>query len=441
MNMYDLITVKKRGGALTYDELSYMIGGYVANEIPDYQMSAMLMAIYFKGMTAKETAHLTKIMAASGDRIDLSAIDGIKIDKHSTGGVGDKTTLIVSPIVAACGCYAPKMSGRGLGHTGGTVDKLESIPGFRTDLTQEEFLTALRDCRMSLIAQAGTLVRADKLLYALRDVTATVDSIPLIASSIMSKKLACGADAVLLDVKVGRGAFMKTPADATALAKTMVGIGRDAGLPTAALLTNMDVPLGNAVGNSLEVIEAMEVLHGRGPADLREVSLSLAAEMLHLASVGTRAECRARAEAAVADGSAFETFVRMTAAQGGDTSVLRDPQRFPQATRSCVLTAKESGYIVRLDAETVGRAAVLLGAGRAAKGDAIDPAAGVYLHQKYGAYVTPGDALATLYAESEARLAAGEARLREAFALEVQPPPPLRLIYGTVDAEGYHDRQ
>ena len=441
MNMYDLITVKKRGGALTYDELSYMIGGYVAGEIPDYQVSAMLMAIYFKGMTPEETTNLTKIMAASGDRIDLSTIDGIKIDKHSTGGVGDKTTLIVSPIVAACGCYAPKMSGRGLGHTGGTVDKLESIPGFRTDLTQEEFLAVVRDCRMSLIAQAGTLARADKLLYALRDVTATVDSIPLIASSIMSKKLACGADAVLLDVKVGRGAFMKTPADATALAKTMVGIGRDAGLPTAALLTNMDIPLGNAVGNSLDVIEAMEVLHGRGPADLREVSLSLAAEMLHLASVGTRAECRARAETAVTDGSAFETFARMTAAQGGDTSVLRNPQRFPQATCSCVLTAKESGYIVRLDAETVGRAAVLLGAGRAAKGDAIDPAAGVYLHQKYGAYVTPGDALATLYAESEARLAAGEARLREAFALEVQPPPPLRLIYSTLDAEGYHDRQ
>ena len=251
MNRDDLITVKKRGGALVCDELSYMIGGYVAGEIPDYQMSAMLMAIYFNGMTPEETTNLTKIMAASGDRIDLSAIDGIKIDKHSTGGVGDKTTLIVSPIVAACGCYAPKMSGRGLGHTGGTVDKLESIPGFRTDLTQEEFLAVVRDCRMSLIAQAGTLARADKLLYALRDVTATVDSIPLIASSIMSKKLACGADAVLLDVKVGRGAFMKTAKEARTLAALMVDIGRGAGLPTAALLTNMDVPLGNAVGNSL----------------------------------------------------------------------------------------------------------------------------------------------------------------------------------------------
>ena len=440
MNMYDLITVKKRGGALTYDELSYMIGGYVAGEIPDYQVSAMLMAIYFKGMTPEETTNLTKIMAASGDRIDLSAIDGIKIDKHSTGGVGDKTTLIVSPIVAACGCYAPKMSGRGLGHTGGTVDKLESIPGFRTDLTQEEFFAVVRDCRMSLIAQAGTLARADKLLYALRDVTATVDSIPLIASSIMSKKLACGADAVLLDVKVGRGAFMKTAAEARTLAALMVDIGRGAGLPTSALLTNMDVPLGNAVGNSLEVIEAMEVLHGRGPADLREVSLSLAAEMLHLASVGTRAECRARAETAVADRSAFETFARMTAAQGGDTSVLRDPQRFPQATRSCVLTAKESGYIVRLDAETVGRAAVLLGAGRADKNAPIDHAAGIYLNKKYGDHVTAGDAVAELYAESTEQLAAGLARLEDAYTIDAAPPPPQPLIYGTVDSEGYHDR-
>ena len=440
MNMYDLITVKKRGGTLSYDELSYMIGGYVAGEIPDYQMSAMLMAIYFNGMTPEETTNLTKIMAASGDRIDLSAIDGIKIDKHSTGGVGDKTTLIVSPIVAACGCYAPKMSGRGLGHTGGTVDKLESIPGFRTDLTQEEFFAVVRDCRMSLIAQAGTLARADKLLYALRDVTATVDSIPLIASSIMSKKLACGADAVLLDVKVGRGAFMKTAEEARTLAALMVDIGRGAGLSTAALLTNMDVPLGNAVGNNLEVTEAMEVLRGEGSADLREVSLSLAAEMLHLAGCGTRVDCRSRAESAVADGSAFETFARMTAAQSGDTAVLSDPRKFPQAKHQCVLTAKETGYIARLDAETVGRAAVLVGAGRADKNAPIDHAAGIYLDKKYGDPVTTGDALATLYAESEERLTAGLARLGDAYAIDAVSPAPQKLIYGTVDAEGHHDR-
>ena len=440
MNMYDLITVKKRGGTLSYDELSYMIGGYVAGEIPDYQMSAMLMAINLNGMTQEETTKLTKIKAASGDRIDLSAIDGIKIDKHSTGGVGDKTTLIVSPIVAACGCYAPKMSGRGLGHTGGTVDKLESIPGFRTDLTQEEFFAVVRDCRMSLIAQAGTLARADKLLYALRDVTATVDSIPLIASSIMSKKLACGADAVLLDVKVGRGAFMKTAEEARTLAALMVDIGRGAGLSTAALLTNMDVPLGNAVGNNLEVTEAMEVLRGEGSADLREVSLSLAAEMLHLAGCGTRVDCRSRAESAVADGSAFETFALMTAAQSGDTAVLSDPRKFPQAKHQCVLTAKETGYIARLDAETVGRAAVLVGAGRADKNAPIDHAAGIYLDKKYGDPVTTGDALATLYAESEERLTAGLARLGDAYAIDAIPPAPQKLIYGTVDAEGYHDR-
>ena len=293
---------------------------------------------------------------------------------------------------------------------------------------------------MSLIAQAGTLARADKLLYALRDVTATVDSIPLIASSIMSKKLACGADAVLLDVKVGRGAFMKTAEDARTLAALMVDIGRGAGLPTAALLTNMDVPLGNAVGNNLEVTEAMEVLRGEGSADLREVSLSLAAEMLHLAGCGTRVDCRSRAESAVADGSAFETFARMTAAQSGDTAVLSDPRKFPQAKHQCVLTAKESGYIARLDAETVGRAAVLLGAGRADKNAAIDHAAGIYLDKKYGDPVTMGDALATLYAESEERLTAGLARLGDAYAIDAVSPAPQKLIYGTVDAEGYHDR-
>ena len=332
------------------------------------------------------------------------------------------------------------MSGRGLGHTGGTVDKLESIPGFRTDLTQEEFFAVVRDCRMSLIAQAGTLARADKLLYALRDVTATVDSIPLIASSIMSKKLACGADAVLLDVKVGRGAFMKTAEEARTLAALMVDIGRGAGLSTAALLTNMDVPLGNAVGNNLEVTEAMEVLRGEGSADLREVSLSLAAEMLHLAGCGTRVDCRSRAESAVADGSAFETFALMTAAQSGDTAVLSDPRKFPQAKHQCVLTAKETGYIARLDAETVGRAAVLVGAGRADKNAPIDHAAGIYLDKKYGDPVTTGDALATLYAESEERLTAGLARLGDAYAIDAIPPAPQKLIYGTVDAEGYHDR-
>lgn len=440
MNMYDLITKKKHSGTLTKKELSYMIDGYVSGDIPDYQMSAMLMAIWFCGMTQKETAMLTQIMAASGDQIDLSSIKGAKIDKHSTGGVGDKTTLIVSPIVAACGCYAPKMSGRGLGHTGGTVDKLASIPGYRTDLDAAEFLRVLRDCHMSLIAQAGTLARADKLLYALRDVTATVDSIPLIASSIMSKKLASGADAVLLDVKVGRGAFMKTAQDARTLAEAMVGIGIESKLPTAALLTNMEAPLGRAIGNSLEVSEAALVLRGKGPDDLREVSLSLAAGMLHLAKCGTQQECRARAEKALADGTAFEALQRTVAAQGGDTAVLHAAEYFPQAHFTRTVAAETGGCITQLDAETVGRAAVLLGAGRATKDADIDYAAGIYLHKKYGDAVLSGTPIATLYAESEEQLAAGEERFRMAVKIDAQPPAPEKLIYGYVDAEGFHDR-
>ena len=422
MNMYDIITKKKRGDALTHAEIDYWIGGYVAGEIPDYQVSALLMAICLRGMRVAETTALTQIMAASGDRIDLSAIPGHKIDKHSTGGVGDKTTLIVSPIVAACGCKAPKMSGRGLGHTGGTIDKLESIPGFRTNLTQEEFISVVKDCGLSLIAQAGTLARADKLLYALRDVTATVDSIPLIASSIMSKKLASGADAVLLDVKVGCGAFMKTVEDARALAETMTAIGQAAHFPTAALLTNMDAPLGNAVGNSLEVAEAVSVLRGAGPDDLRRISLALAAGMLHLAAPRTFEECHARAEEAIRSGAAFDALCRMTAAQGGDVAVLDNPANFPPAHAHRTVTADTTGYLTRLDAETVGRAAVLLGAGRAEKGSTIDHAAGIVLHKKTGDAVSIGDPLATLYAGSEDRLTAGAERFRAAFAIGKEPP-------------------
>ena len=440
MNMYDIITKKKRGDALTHAEIDYWIGGYVAGEIPDYQVSALLMAICLRGMRVAETTALTQIMAASGDRIDLSAIPGHKIDKHSTGGVGDKTTLIVSPIVAACGCKAPKMSGRGLGHTGGTIDKLESIPGFRTNLTQEEFISVVKDCGLSLIAQAGTLARADKLLYALRDVTATVDSIPLIASSIMSKKLASGADAVLLDVKVGCGAFMKTVEDARALAETMAAIGQAAHFPTAALLTNMDAPLGNAVGNSLEVAEAVSVLRGAGPDDLRRISLALAAGMLHLAAPCTFEECHARAEEAIRSGAAFDALCRMTAAQGGDVAVLDNPANFPPAHAHRTVTADTTGYLTRLDAEAVGRAAVLLGAGRSEKGSTIDHAAGIVLHKKTGDAVSIGDPLATLYAGSEDRLTAGAERFHAAFAIGKEPPTPAKLIYGYIDAEGWHER-
>ena len=440
MNMYDIITKKKHGGELAADELSYIIDGYVAGEVPDYQVAALLMAICLRGMTIAETTALTKIMAASGDHVDLSAIAGHKIDKHSTGGVGDKTTLIVSPIVAACGCKAPKMSGRGLGHTGGTIDKLESIPGFRTNLSQDEFITVVKECGLSLIAQTGTLARADKLLYALRDVTATVDSIPLIASSIMSKKLASGADAVLLDVKVGRGAFMKTLEEARELAETMVAIGKTANFPTAALLTNMDAPLGNAVGNSLEVAEAVSVLRGAGPDDLRTVSLALAAGMLQLAGQGAFEECHARAENAIRSGAAFEALLRMTAAQGGDTAVLHDTANFPQARMQRTITADADGYLTRLDAEAVGRTAVLLGAGRMTKDSTINHAAGIILHKKYRDAITAGAPLATLYAESEEQIAAGAERFRAAFEIGAAAPAPMKLIYGAVDAEGWHER-
>ena len=314
MHMYDLITKKKHGAALTDEEIAFMIEGYVKGEIPDYQMSAMLMAIWFSGMTDRETAVLTQVMARSGDQIDLSAISGRTVDKHSTGGVGDKTTLIACPIVAACGGKIAKMSGRGLGHTGGTVDKLASIPGYRTELTREEFFHTVETCGISLIGQSGNLAPADKKLYALRDVTATVDSIPLIASSIMSKKLAAGASAILLDVKTGSGAFMKTQEDAIRLAQTMVAIGEAAGRRTVALITDMDVPLGCGIGNSIEVRESAAVLRGEGPADLREVSLSLAANMLFLIGKGTPAACRAMAEHAIADGSALATLCRMVRA-------------------------------------------------------------------------------------------------------------------------------
>ena len=440
MNMYDLITKKKHGEKLSGAEISYLIDGYVAGSIPDYQVAALLMAIWFCGMTTEETAALTESMAASGGRIDLSAIPGKKIDKHSTGGVGDKTTLIVSPIVAACGCAAPKMSGRGLGHTGGTIDKLESIPGFRTNLSQDEFCDVVRACGLSLIGQTGTLARADKLLYALRDVTATVDSIPLIASSIMSKKLAAGADAVLLDVKVGSGAFMKNIDDARALAQTMVAIGDAAGLPTAALLTSMEQPLGCAVGNGLEVAEAVSVLRGTGPDDLREVSLSLAAGMLHLAGIGTPDDCRVQAEKAIADGTAFDALLHMTQMQGGDTDVLSHPEKFPQASVHRVVTAPGTGYLTQLDAEAVGRAAVLLGAGRAVKDGPIDHTAGILLHKKIGDMLTQGEAIATLYAADHGKLDAGEERLCSAISVGAHPPASMPLIYGSVDTEGWHDR-
>jgi pyrimidine-nucleoside phosphorylase len=433
--MYDLIMKKKHGLVLTDEEIQFMIEAYVKGDIPDYQMSAMLMAIWFRGMDEHEITELTQVMARSGDMIDLSAIPGKKVDKHSTGGVGDKTTLIVAPIVAACGGRVAKMSGRGLGHTGGTVDKLEAIPGYRTVLSRQEFFDTVRKCGVSLIGQSGNLAPADKKLYALRDVTATVDSIPLIASSIMSKKLAAGSDCILLDVKTGSGAFMKTLEDSIKLAQTMVAIGEGAGRRTVALITVMDTPLGYGIGNSIEVMESMDVLKGKGPADLTEVSLQLAANMLYLVGKGTPKECRRLAEEAIADGTAFETFCTMVKAQGGDDSVLRDYARFDRAPYQQEIVAEQDGFIQHMDAEAVGEVSVVLGAGRETKESKIDFAAGLILHKKYGDMVKQGDSLVTLYTSQKAALPEAERRYREAVHIGAEKPAPEPLVYARVEKD------
>ena len=435
MRMYDLIAKKKHGEALTDAEIAYMIDGYVKGEISDYQMSAMLMAIWFKGMDAHEITEMTLLMAKSGDMIDLSPIEGKKVDKHSTGGVGDKTTLIVAPIVAACGGKVAKMSGRGLGHTGGTVDKLEAIPGYRTALDRQEFFDIVKECGVSLIGQSGNLAPADKKLYALRDVTATVDSIPLIASSIMSKKLAAGSDCILLDVKTGSGAFMKTLDDSIKLAQTMVTIGEGAGRRTVALITDMDTPLGYGIGNSLEVIESMDVLKGKGPEDLTEVSLRLAADMLYLVGKGTLEECRKMAEKSIEDGSAFETFCTMVKRQGGDDSVLRDYEKFPKAPFTQEVLAEQDGYITRMDAEKVGITSVILGAGRETKESDIDFSAGLVLHKKYGDKVRKGDSLVTFYTSQQDKLADAEKLYRQAIEIGSAAPKEIPLVFARVEKD------
>ena len=435
MRMYDLITKKKHGGVLTDAEIEYMVDGYVKGDIPDYQMSAMLMAIWFEGMNDHEITELTKCMAKSGDMIDLSGIPGKKVDKHSTGGVGDKTTLIVAPIVAACGGKVAKMSGRGLGHTGGTVDKLESIPGYQTALDREKFFNTVKKCGVSVIGQSGNLAPADKKLYALRDVTATVDSIPLIASSIMSKKIAAGSDCILLDVKTGSGAFMKTLDDSIKLAQTMVNIGEGAGRRTVALITDMDTPLGYGIGNSIEAMESMDVLKGEGPEDLREVSLQLAANMLYLVGKGTPEQCRTMAEKAIADGSAFETFCTMVREQGGDDAVLRDYSKFRKAPYTVEVLAERDGYITKMNAEEVGETSVVLGAGRETKDSPIDFSAGLILHKKYGDAVKKGDSLVTLYTSKESALKDAEAMYREAVQIGDERPEKEPLVYARGEKE------
>lgn len=436
MRMYDLITAKKNGREHTREELEFIVNGFVDGSVPDYQMSAWMMAVCLKGMTDQETAILTDVMAHSGDMVDLSPIQGIKVDKHSTGGVGDKTTLVITPIVAACGVKIAKMSGRGLGHTGGTVDKMESVPGTRTALDQEEFFAQVNKIGISVIGQSGHLAVADKKMYALRDVTATVDCIPLIASSIMSKKLAAGSDAILLDVTCGNGAFMKTVDQAIELAQKMVAIGTHNGRNVAALITDMDTPLGHNIGNSLEVMESMEVLKGRGPADLTEVCYQLAVNMLLLAGLGTEEECRAMAEKAVADGSAFEKCKQMFAAQGGDISVLEDYSRFDAAQYSREILAEETGYIYSHDTEKIGSASVLLGAGRLTKTDEIDFAAGITLHKKTGDYVEKGQSIATFYADDEALFDAAEKMFKSGLVIKGEKPVEAPLVYARVTKNG-----
>ena len=436
MRMYDLIMKKRNGEALTTAEIEYMITEYVAGNIPDYQMSAFLMAVFFQGMTEEETLAMTQAVAHSGDMVDLSAIEGVKVDKHSTGGVGDKTSLVIGPIVASCGAKVAKMSGRGLGHTGGTVDKMESIPGMKTSFTQEEFFEIVNKTGLSIIGQSGNLAPADKKLYALRDVTATVDNIPLIAVSIMSKKLAAGNDSILLDVKTGSGAFMKTVEDSIALASEMVRIGENAGRRTAALITNMDIPLGNNIGNSLEVIEAVDTLNGHGPEDFTEVCMQLAGNMLYLAGMGTIEECIEKAKAAVADGSALKRLAAMVEAQGGDPAYILDTEKFEKAKYELEVKAERAGYIVSMNTESCGIASSMLGAGRETKESEIDFTAGIIIKKKVGDYVEAGEVMATMYTSNEALFAAAERRYQEAVTIADCAPEKQPLIYARITKDG-----
>lgn len=429
MRMYDIIHKKRNGGELSEKEIKFFVNGYTDGSIPDYQASALCMAIYFRGMSADETAALTLAMADSGDRIDLSGIDGFTVDKHSTGGVGDKTSLIVAPIVAANGGKVAKMSGRGLGHTGGTVDKLESIPGFRTSLTPDEFIKQVNDIGLCIVGQTGELAPADKKLYALRDVTATVESIPLIASSIMSKKLAAGSQGIVLDVKTGSGAFMKTVEDSERLAEEMVSIGKAAGRKVTALITDMDIPLGASVGNSLEVIEAIKTLKGEGEETLTEVCLSLAAQMLCMVTGRDDMVCRKMAKKSIEDGSALNKLREMITAQGGNADVIDNSGAFKQPKFYVDIISERDGYISHTDAERVGIASVILGAGREKKGDPIDPSAGIILKKKTGDSVSKGDVLATFYTDDETRIDVAKREFLDALIFGNEKPSKQKLIY------------
>lgn len=433
MNVYEIIDKKKRGLELNQTEIEYLINGYVNNEIPDYQISAWLMAVYFQGMTDRELLALTNCMTKSGEIVDLSSIMGVKVDKHSTGGVGDKVTLVVAPIVAACGGKVAKMSGRGLGFTGGTIDKLEAIPGLKTALAEEDFFNMVNEIGLAVMGQSADIAPADKKLYALRDVTATVDSIPLIASSIMSKKLAAGSDKIVLDVTVGSGAFMKDKENAVQLAEKMVAIGNGTGKKTVAILTNMDVPLGKMVGNNLEVVEAIETLKGRGPEDLIAVVVEIASTMLYLAQIGTKEECMKKVKRVIADGSALEKLKLMVERQGGDGSYIENPDQFEKAIYQHEIIANNSGYIGKMNTEECGKAAVLLGAGREVKDDPIDMTAGIQFNKKTGDAVKQGDIVAIVYSSSKEKLQQGVQKISDIYDIVDKRPQVVPEIIGYIE--------
>ncbi len=432
MRIYDIIQKKKYGETLTKEEIDFFVDGFTNGNIHDYQASALMMAIWFNGMDDREITDLTLAMAHSGDMIDLSGIDGFTVDKHSTGGVGDKTTLIVAPIVAACGGKVAKMSGRGLGHTGGTIDKLESIRGFDTALSKEAFINAVNSCGLCVVGQTGNLAPADKKLYALRDVTATVDSIPLIASSIMSKKLAAGSQGIVLDVKTGSGAFMKTVEESTLLAEKMVAIGNAAGRRTVALITDMDVPLGNAIGNSLEVKEAINVLRGEQKDDLFEVCIALASNMLCLVHSKAYDECEKMALEAVANGSALAKLREMVNAQGGNGEWIDSPDLFPEADFSHDVVSEANGFISFMDAQKIGTSSVVLGAGRESKDDSIDFSAGIILRRKTGDKVSKGDVIATLYSNKKEAFASAEKLFKSALEFSAEYTKENKAVIKTI---------
>ncbi|HAJ97173.1 MAG TPA: thymidine phosphorylase [Ruminococcus sp.] len=433
MQMYDLIQKTRRLEPLTIEEIRFLVGGYTGGSIPDYMMSAWLMAVCCQGLTVEETTELTFAMRDSGQCLDLSAVNGVTVDKHSTGGIGDKTTLLVAPIVASCGGYVAKMSGRGLGFTGGTIDKLESIPDFSVTLDREDFIRQTNQIGCCIIYQSGNLTPADKKIYALRNLTATVDSIPLICSSIMSKKLAMGADGILLDVKYGYGAFMKTPEEASVLANLMVDVGKQAGRNCRAVITNMNAPLGSAVGNALEVKEVIQMLRGEIRNHLTELSLALSAQMLTISGKGDIITCRQMAEKALTSGMALEKFAQMIEAQGGNAKVVENLSLLPESPVSRTISARSDGFITEIHSEEVGLACLGLGAGRTADNPNIDMGAGVVFHHFVGDYVPKGEPLFTVYGQTEALCQIACNRIMKAVRVKEAPAVAIPMIYQIIE--------